>query len=180
MMMNTKKVKYCFNCGEEIKPSMKVCPYCGTKLQNTIDDGPQPSPENVQPREHTGGTTTSPADAPSRLGGFLRLIVSALAVALLAYFVNKAALRYMDVLDSWLPFIGLHNHSALAMASDYVGEYLPEFADAERSVTAVNYEGENLYFVDFVMVDSSNPRALRLAVTRDLGSLYVVEYVEVP
>ncbi len=178
--MDTKIAKYCFNCGEEIKPSMKVCPYCGTKLQDTIEDGPQLSPENVQQYEHTSGTTTSSTDARSRLGGILGLIVSALAVAFLAYFANKAALRYMDVLDSWLPFVGLHHQSALVMATDYVNEYLPDFADSERSVTAVNYEGENLYFVDLVIVDGSNPRALRLAVTRDLGSLYVVEYVEVP
>ncbi|NOY99873.1 MAG: zinc ribbon domain-containing protein [Chloroflexi bacterium] len=177
----------CSACGFENRPGVKFCEQCGSAMQ-----APAPRQQTGVICPNCGQANATTASFCMRCGFRLapvplasrpeqtvwQAVAKAAGWLAVGYIVTFLALNIWGILQTLSPIMGTKTAEAEALAIDFVREYYPQLADAERTVYAANIEGTDYYVVDFVVNDPARPpMGVRILVDRLLRAVFAYEAI---
>lgn len=125
------RMKFCKNCGHELRENAKVCTNCGTPVEQTADNTPEETPIHNEAANNgvnndttsqavpTRSTEKTPKKKPNKksmiIGGIILLLIAAL---LIAYFVLKSMASPDDKIDEVIEAVKKDDVGKLQSALD--------------------------------------------------------------
>lgn len=164
---NPDEFNFCMNCGSALRYS---CPNCGqineatAKFCNNCGQAfVSAKPQNAQVH-------------PISIWSSVKRVVG---LFLAGFIVTFLVLNILGILQTLSPLSGNQTAEAEELAAEFVREYYPQLADADRTTYTANVQGTDYYVVDFVLDDPSQPPVgVRILVDRLLRAVFAYEVIE--
>ena len=178
----------CSNCGLDNRPGVKFCEHCGNSMLASAP--PQPAgvfcpncgQVNVAAARfcvNCGFAFEAVPLASKPKQSIWKTVAKTFGWLVAGYLVTFLVLNIWGIWQTLSPITGDKTAEAERLAIEFVEEYYPQLANADRDVYTATVQGTDYYVVDFVLNDpSSRPMGVRILVDRLLRAVFAYEYIE--